>query len=603
MSRSKVRIGGYSAMWGDIQLPQYQLIRSGDCDYLIGDYLAELTMAILARQKHKDPKMGYAQAIVDMVRTHITSLHEKKIKIVVNAGGMNPLGCRDALKAVCEKANIPLKIGAVFGDDVTDKVEELRKAGCREMYTNEAFPDAPFTSANAYFGAVPIAAALKEGADIVVTGRVVDSALVLGILMHEFGWRTDEYDKLCMGTAAGHLIECSAQCTGGLFTDYQDEKWDNIGYPIVEAYPDGTFTLTKPPNTDGLVSFGSVAEQLCYEIQDPGAYHVPDVACDFTSIQIEEVGENVVRVSGGRGLPPTNSFKVCATLPDNFVAMHVWLIVGHNAADKARRTFEVLLRRTRFMLKAAKMDDFEDTCFEALGANHFNPNRGEADATEVVAKVGLKHRDRRALGLFARESVCSAVSMAQGTTSFGGTGVSGKVSEVLRVFSWLQPKESCQCWVEVEGHRREVPVPTEGGFPGSPSASAAASAVPAAAPTGPTRRLPLRLLCWARSGDKGDKANVALIARKPEYLPLLRHHVTAERVKEYFSARCKGAVERFDMPGIGAMNFLLHEALGGGGMASLRSDPLAKTFGQALLLMEVEVPTSWNIEDTPTAKL
>jgi hypothetical protein len=588
-------------MWGDITMPQFQLIQQGNVDYLIGDYLAEVTMAILARQRKKDPRTGFARAIIDMVSTHIKALKEKKIKVVVNAGGMNPIGCRDALKLVCQKAKIPLKIGAVFGDDMTDRVDELRKAGCREMYSNAPMPDVPFTSANAYFGAIPIAAALKEDCDIVVTGRVVDSALVLGIMMHEFGWRPDEYDKLCMGTAAGHLIECSAQCTGGLFTDYQDEKWDNMGYPIVEAYPDGSFILTKPPNTDGIVSFGSVAEQLCYEIQDPGAYHVPDVACDFTSIKIEEVAKDTVRVSGGRGLPPTDSYKVCATVPDNFVAISLMLIVGENAADKARRTFETILKRTRVILKRLKMDDFIETRFEALGASHFDPNGDESTATEVVAKVGLRHKDKKAFGIYGKESICCGVSMAQGTTGFGGTGVGAKSSEVLKVFSMLVPKNSLTCQVAVDEKRFEVPVPTQGGFPGSPSARV--DGVPSAPAAGDTEKVRLRSLCYARSGDKGDKANVAVIARKPEYLPLIRHYVTAERVKEYFSKRCKGKVERFDMPGIGAMNFLMHEALGGGGMSTLHADALAKTFGQVLLLMPIEVPRAWGLGPSPRAKL
>mmetsp|Transcript_112322 Transcript_112322/g.194772 ORF Transcript_112322/g.194772 Transcript_112322/m.194772 type:complete len:600 (+) Transcript_112322:85-1884(+) len=593
MTRSSVRIGGYSAMWGDVPLPQYQLINSGNVDYLIGDYLAEVTMAILSRQRRKDPRAGFARAIVDMVSTHIKALKKKNIKVVVNAGGMNPMGCLDALKKVAEKANIPLKIAAVYGDDLTDSVDALRKANTREMYSGEEMPDKEFASANAYFGAIPIAAALKEGVDIVVTGRVVDSALVLGIMMHEFGWKADEYDKLCMGTAAGHLIECSAQSTGGLFTDYEAEKWDNIGYPIVEAYPDGSFLLTKPPNTDGIVSFGSVAEQLCYEIQDPGAYHVPDVACDFTKIKIEEIGKDTVRVTGGRGLPPTDMYKVCATVPDDFVGISLMLVVGHNAADKARRSFETILGRTRKMLNMMNMDDFLETRIECLGANHFNPNGDESTATEVVGKIALKHKDRKAIGIFKRESVCCGVSMAQGTTGFGGTGVDGKISEVMKVFSMLVPKSGLTCKVRVDDKHFDVPVPTQGGFPGSPSPGVAA--VPAEMPAGPTERVPLRSLCYARSGDKGDKANVAVIARKPEYLPFMRHHLTVERVKEYFSGRCKGAVERFDMPGINAMNFLLHEALGGGGMSSLHSDPLAKSFGQVLLLMPVDVPVAWGL--------
>jgi len=489
----------------------------------------------------------------------------------------------------------------VVGDDVMARLPELRQAGAREMFTGEAIPDVEFASANAYFGAKPIAAALAEGCDIVVTGRCVDSALALGILMHEFGWRDDEYDKLCMGTCAGHLLECSAQCTGGLFTDYDAQKWDNMGYPIAEVSADGTFTISKPAKTDGIVCFGSVAEQLCYEIQDPGAYHCPDVACDFTGVRIEEVGENKVRVSGGRGLPPTDSYKVCCTVPDSFAGLSLMLIVGHDAAAKARKTHETILGRTRKILKFMGLDDFVETRFEALGASHFDPNGDERTATEVVAKVGLKHKDRRAMGVYGQQAICSGVSMAQGTTGFGGTGVTGKTSEVLRVFSLVIPKTSLTCEVVVGSQRFPVPVPTAGGFPGS--ASRHVVPVPPEAPSGDLESVPLLRLCWARSGDKGNLANVALIARKPEYLPLLRHAVTADRVKQYFRKRINGEVVRYDMPGIGGMNFLCHEALGGGGMATLHSDPLAKTFGQVLLLMHVDVPKAWGLGPASRAKL
>lgn len=593
MASKKVRIGGYSAMWGDIPMAYRQLIEKGNCDYLIGDYLAELTMAILSRQRTKDPKMGYASAIVQMVTETAPSLKAKGIKVVCNAGGMNPLACREMLQTVCEKAGAPLKIAAVVGDDITERIGELRTKGVTEMYTGETIPDVEIGSANAYFGAKPIAAALSRGCDIVVTGRCVDSALVLGILMHEFGWRDDDYDKLCMGTCAGHLLECSAQSTGGLFTDWLSQKWDNIGYPVAEVSSDGSFTLSKPPRTDGIVCFGSVAEQLVYEIQDPGAYHVPDVACDFTSVKIEELGENLVRVSGGKGLAPTDSYKVCCTVPDDFAAVLIMLIVGQDAAAKARRTHETILGRARRLLQKMGAPDFVETRFEALGASHFDPNGDERSATEVVAKIGLKHKDPRAIGLYQLQAVAAGVSMAQGTTTLGGTGVSSKASPVMRVFSLLIPKTSLTCEVVVDNDRFPVAVPTSGGFPGS--ASLRLSPLPSASPQGELETVPLLRLCWARSGDKGNLANVGLVARRREYLPLLRHLITADRVKAYFSKRVRGKVERFEMPGIGAMNFLLHDCLGGGGMASLHSDPLAKTFGQVLLLMKVDVPKAWGL--------
>lgn len=590
-------------MWGDIAWAPTQLIQKGQVNYLMGDYLAETTMAIMARQRAKDANKGYARDIVDMVGKNAKALKEQGIKVVCNAGGMNPIACRDALQKACDKAKVDLRIGAVLGDELTDRVPELRKRGVREMFTGEPMPDVELPSANAYFGAIPIAAALGEGCDVVVTGRVVDSALVLGILMHEFGWRDDEYDKLCMGTLAGHLIECSAQCTGGLFTDWQDEKWDNMGYPVIECYPDSTFLVTKPPGTDGLVSFGTVAEQLCYEISDPGAYHVPDVVCDFTDVNIEEVGENVVRVSGGRGYAPTDTYKVCCTVPDGYSSVQMLLVVGHDAAAKARRTYETVLTRTRRVMEKLKMEDFTETRFEALGAGHFDPNVDERAATEVVMKIGLKHKEMGPIAMYFKEMTCAGVSMAQGTTGFGGTGVKGNVSDVLRVYSCLIPKAEMVCEVVVGDKRFSVPVPVNGGFPGGRGASPHPRAVAAKMPEGPTERVPLRQLCWARSGDKGNTANVALIARKPEYLPLLREQVTSELVRQYFSKRVTGTVTRYDLPGLRAMNFVMEAALGGGGMATLHSDALAKTFGQVLLLKEVDVPVSWNLKPAPLSKL
>ncbi|CAK9021473.1 unnamed protein product [Durusdinium trenchii] len=529
-------------MWGDADWIPGQLIEKGDVHYLMGDYLAETTMAIMARQRAKDPKAGFARDFLFVIGKHAHALKKKGIKVVCNAGGMNPLGCRDMLQMACAKVNQPLKIGCVLGDEVTSRIPEFRERGLCEMFTGEKIPEKDCPSANAYFGALPIAAALAEGCDVVVTGRVVDSALALGILMHEFG----------------------------RFGLYGAERWR---WDRAEAF-EVKGPASRPGQASEEVSFGSVAEQLLYEIGDPGAYLVPDVACDFTQVKIEEV---------------------CCTIPDGFASVIPLLIAGHDAAAKARRTFETVLARTRRKLKGLKLEDFLETRFEALGAGHFDPNAREEDATEVVGKIGLKHNDKKAIALFLRELPSSGVSMAQGTTGFGATGFGGKISDVLRVFSLTVPKTEVDCEVCVDEKRFMVPVPTEGGFPGS--ASRSVEAVPAQMPAGPMVAVPLRFLAWARSGDKGNMANVGLIARKPEYLPILRHQVTTERVKAYFSRRVEGDCQRFDLPGIGAMNFVMEAALGGGGMCSLHSDPLAKTFGQILLLMKVDVPAAWKLHE------
>ena len=325
-----VRIGGASAFWGDSAFAAPMLLKA-PLDYLVFDYLAETTMAIMAKMKEKRPESGYALDFVDITMRQIApQLESTGVKVIANAGGINPLACKAALDKVLGELGVNLKVGVVLGDDLQAHADTLRAAGVAEMYSGATLPD-QLTSINAYLGARPIAALLDRGCDIVLTGRVVDSAVTLGACMHEFGWRDDEYDRLAGASLAGHIIECGAQATGGLFTDWQlaCDTWHNIGYPIVEMEADGAFTVTKPEGTGGLVTVGTVAEQLVYEIGDPGAYHLPDVACDFTAVTIVQEqssggggsgggGTDRVRVSNARGQPPTSEYKATATYFDGW---------------------------------------------------------------------------------------------------------------------------------------------------------------------------------------------------------------------------------------------------------------------------------------------
>ena len=261
-----------------------------------------------------------------------------------------------------------LKIAIVEGDDVLPRIAELRAAGVREMYSGAELPQ-KVLSANAYLGAIPIARALAAGADVVITGRCVDSAVALGPLMHEFGWREDDYDRLAAGSLAGHIIECGCQATGGLLTDWESvPNWEDIGYPILECHADGSFVVTKAPGTGGLVSRAAVAEQMLYEMGDPGAYILPDVVCDFSGVEIAEVGPDRVRVSGARGLAPTPTYKVCATYPDGYRCTAILNIIGIDAAKKARRTAEAILARTRAIFREQNLADYSATHIEVLGA-------------------------------------------------------------------------------------------------------------------------------------------------------------------------------------------------------------------------------------------
>jgi len=585
-----VRIGGASGFWGDTALAVPQLLASGEVDYLVFDYLAEVTMSILAAQRAKDANAGYAVDFVQiMMREALPTLRARGIRVVANAGGVNPLACRDALLTLAAELGLTLKVGVVLGDDLGAMAAQFRASGVTEMFSGAAFPQR-VASVNAYLGALPIAAALGAGCDVVITGRCVDSAVTLGVLMHEFGWAGNDYDKLSQGTLAGHLIECGAQCTGGLFTDWQDvPDWENIGFPIVEASADGSFVITKAGGTGGLVTPATVGEQLLYEIGDPRAYLVPDVSCDFTGVKLVQLGEHRVGVSGATGRAPTASYKVSATFADGYRNTGFLTIAGEQAVAKARRTGQALLTRMGRMLDARGLPPFSETRIEVLGGEDMFGAHANLSAREVVLKMSAKCASKDSLELFAREFAPAATSMAPGT--LGLVGGRPNPTPVVRLFSFLWPKAALAVEIDVQGERVPVAVLAEGGFDASALAPAlrhASASVPSDAP-----RVPLIRLAHGRSGDKGDKANIGLIARRAEDLPLLSAWLTPERVAAHFAHRSPSLVERFDLPGLNAINFVLHDVLGGGGMASLHTDNLAKAYAQVLLAMEVPAPAGF----------
>ncbi|HYM30635.1 MAG TPA: acyclic terpene utilization AtuA family protein [Candidatus Cybelea sp.] len=593
MAEKIVRIGGASAFWGDSAIAAPQLVQFGNIDYMIADYLAEITMSIMARARAADPNMGYAVDFVTVtMKRLIKDIARKKIKVVTNAGGVNPQACAEAVRKVAAEAGVELKVAAVVGDDLLERAAAFRELGVKEMYSGAEMP-AKLMSMNAYLGAVPIAKALAEGADIVITGRAVDSAITLGPLMYEFDWRVDDLDKMAAGSLAGHIIECGAQACGGLFTDWdQVPAWENIGYPVIECASDGSFIVGKPPGTGGIVTRGTVSEQLVYEIGDPQAYMLPDVVCDFTAVKIEEVGENRVKVSGARGYAPTSTYKVSATYQDGWRAIVQLTIGGIDAIGKAKKTADAILARTRRMFQMLNMGDYRETRVEVLGAESmYGPHSRITAAREVVLRIAVKHDERVPLELFCREIAQAGTSMSPGTTGSGGGR--SKPQPIVRLFSCLVPKDKVPITVDIGARRVTVEVPTKGGFDRAKLPKVEAK--PAAMPAGATVTVPLVKLAWGRSGDKGNDSNIGIIARKPEYLPVIRAQLTAEAVRRHMAYAVEGEVERFDLPGPGAVNFLLHEALGGGGVNSLRNDPQGKAFAQMLLDFPVQVPASWGL--------
>ncbi|HVV94246.1 MAG TPA: acyclic terpene utilization AtuA family protein [Hyphomicrobiales bacterium] len=588
MSGRIVRIGGASGAWGDSVAGPIQLVRRAAVDYLSFDYLAEVTMSILARAWAKDPAAGWATDFVDgAMREIVGDVARRGIRVLSNAGGINPRGCADALRRLAEEAGVTLRIAVVEGDDVRPWLEQHRDA-VREMTTGAPLPSRVL-SANAYLGALPIAAALDRGADVVITGRCVDSALPLAALIHEFGWRADDWDRLAAGSLVGHLLECGPQGVGGLHTDWERvERWDDIGYPIAECRADGSFVVTKPDGTGGLVEPATVAEQMLYEIGDPSAYVLPDVVCDFTQVTMAQDGPHRVGVGGVRGRPRTDRYKVSVTHQDGWRGVGALAVIGIDAARKAERTAEALLARARQRLEAAGLDGFRRTHVEVLGAESiYGPHSRARPAREVSLRVVVEHREREAIELFGREIGAAGISWAPGTTGIAGRP---KPTPIIRLFSCLIPKDAVPPTVTLDGTARPVAVPTDGeaGVPAPLTRSDGGGEVVDDGVA--SMEVPLIRLAFARSGDKGDSANIGVIAREPRFVPILRRALTAARVAAYFAHLVKGEVARYEVPGIGGFNFVLDQALGDGGMASPRIDPLAKGFAQMLLDLPIRVP-------------
>ncbi len=590
-----IRIGGASGFWGDSMLAAPQLVAGGKLDYLVFDYLAEITMSILARARAMNPEHGYAlDFVTTTMRQSLPEIAKQGIKVISNAGGVNPQGCAKALEELIKELGLDLKVGCVTGDDLIERADELRGRNIKEMFTGTDMPG-DLMSMNAYLGGFPVAAALDKGADIVVTGRCVDSAVTLGACIHAFGWKPDDYDLLSGGSLAGHIIECGAQCTGGLYTDWAETQgWENVGYPIAEVEADGSFTVSKPEGTGGQVVVGNVREQLVYEIGDPQAYILPDVVCDFSRANVEQEGVDVVRVSNALGRPPTDTYKVCATYRDGY-RLGLYLTIGGIDADKkARKTADAIIARMSRVLEARGLPALTETSVEIVGTeSSYGPHARIKSPREVMLKLAAKHPLAEVLAAMLREATSSATSMSPGTTGMGGNRA--KPSPVVRLFSFLLPKSEVGAQVHVGAKTIDVEVAS--GTPLDVSAIERPLA-PAEADLGAKSvEVPLVALAWGRSGDKGNNANIGILARKAEYLPYIRSALSEAAVGAYFGHILEGGVDRFDLPGIDGLNFLLHDILGGGGIASLRNDPQGKAYAQMLLDHPVRVPAELAARD------
>ena len=451
--KQTIRVAAGQGFWGDLPEAPVQQVEGGPVDYLMLDYLAEVTMSIMQKQKARDPNAGYAKDFVPLMKRILPTCVERNIRVTANAGGVNVRGCADAVVGVARELGLSgkLQIGIVTGDDIMSRLDEFLDSGIelRNMDTNEPLSSVRdrIQSANVYLGAWPMVEALKRGAQVVVTGRVTDTGLTLAPLIHEFGWEANDWDKMSSGTIAGHIIECGAQASGG---NCQFE-WENIpdmanvGFPIAEVSADGTFVITKHEGSGGRVNLQSVKEQLVYEMGDPHAYITPDCVADFTTIRLEDAGENRVRVFGVKGRPATDSLKVSISYSAGFKAVGTLVYAWPDAYAKAQAADRILRARLeRLGLR------FERVLTEFVGVNATHgPLAGppSADAAEVQLRIGVRGPERSSVERFTKEIAPLILTGPPAVTGFAGGRP--KVEEIVAYWPALIPREIISTKVEV----------------------------------------------------------------------------------------------------------------------------------------------------------
>lgn len=563
-TRPIVRIGNAQAFWGDRGDAAAELLsQDPDLDYLTMDYLAEVSMSILAQQRERDPSAGYARDFVEVVKSLAPYWSSGgKCRLIVNAGGLNPSGCAEACRAALESAGCrSLNIAVVSGDDIVDRLRRNPEHPLfRNLDTGGPLSEVAdrLVTANAYVGCRPMADALRSGADIVITGRVADPSLVVAACLHHFGWSETDWQRLAGATVAGHLIECGTQVTGGISTDWLTlPDPAHIGFPIVEVSEDGSCVVTKPGGTGGIVNEWTVKEQLLYEIGDPSSYLSPDVAVSFLSLEVQQVGQNRVQVSGALGRERPNTLKVSATYRGGFRAAGTLTIFGKDCAAKARRCGEIVLER----LQGSGMP-LRDSVVECFGST-----------TETVLRIAVESESKPAMERFSKELMPLITAGPQGATGYAEGRP--KVHAVFRYWPCLVEREAVASRVELLTTRGTERVAESSEVP-------IRSVIQEPTPTAPAaqrERKSLRDIALARSGDKGIGANVGIIARDPADYAFLQAWLTSERIAEFFSADGVESVTRYELANLRAFNFVVRGIL----RRSLRTDAQGKALGQRLL--------------------
>jgi hypothetical protein len=592
--KTQLRIGNAGGYWGDDPTALYRQVHGGRLDYITMDFLAEVTMSIMQKQRSRDPELGYAKDFLAMLEGVLPKLLQDKTRIITNAGGVNPEACAAAINQLALKMGYKLKIAVVYGDDILLRLKELRAKGCAftNMETDESFAsvESRIEAANIYFGAVPVVEALRWEPDIIITGRVTDTGITIAPMIYEFGWSLTDWNKLASGIVAGHILECGSQATGGNFTDWQKVKsFANIGYPIAEMNADGTFVITKHPGTGGLVSVDTVREQLFYEMGHPKAYLTPDVVADFSSIQLQDAGPDRVQVSGVKGFEPTPLYKVSMAFTDGCKCIGEIAISGPDARRKAEAFAAIFWERCG--------RDFLETETEYFGWNAFHRSISQSeDANEIILRLGVRDYDKTKLRAFGKLIPSLILGGPPGVCVLGGVP---KIQDVVSYWPALMPKSAVKPKIALFANGfteiQEVDSTQVGHFEPTVAdaqiaAHASKSVREALSDMGGDGAVTLSKLCLGRSGDKGDTSNIGIMARNKKIFDFLNTFLTAQRVKDLFQELCKGKVTRHSLPNMQGYNFLLEDSLGGGGTMTLRTDAQGKGFAQALLRIKVRVP-------------
>lgn len=602
-----VRVGNAGGFWGDDPgALRSQVLGANPPDFVTADFLAEITMSILQKQRARDPAAGYARDFVSQLAPLLGAIRERGITVIANAGGVNPTGCARAVLRAARDAGIGLAVAVVDGDDLMGRLDGRLAAGVRfdNCETGERFcrERHRVLSANAYLGAEPVVRALRHRPEVVITGRVTDTGITLAALRHALGWAADDWDRIAAGIVAGHLIECGVQATGGNFTDWQRVPGlGSEGFPIVEVEENGGFVLTKQAGTGGLVSPAVAREQLLYELGDPGRYLCPDATVDFTGLTATPEGDDRVRIEGARGAPPPPDLKVSASVAGGFASRGSLVLGGPDVRDKAAALEAAFRRRLKADCEAAGVPEPEELQVGLAGADA--AQRGFADPARSDPSEALVHfaawsRSREPLLIFRKLLPTFILS---GPAGLAVTGGAPSVSEVVGYWPALVPRELVPARVRVfrltTAGREEAVAEEEVRCEGATERAAAARPGALPRPTrrpasGPAVEAPLGAIAHARSGDKGDAANIGVIGRSAACYHWLAENLTASLMAEWAREVAAGPVTRYELPGLQGLNFVLERALGGGGTRSLLLDPQGKTLAQGLLRRRVRIPES-----------